>query len=112
MTSMVYVAMAFIVVSIIIFVIALKYLMKGLGVNEEIIREFEWKVINDVVDAAVRYAEQTVKGIKKGTTKKQLAMKLVQTWLADYGINIKEEHADALIESSVYSMNVGEVFYE
>lgn len=113
MTSVVYVALGFILVSIIIFIIALKYLMKGLGFNESTIKEFEWKLINDVVDTAVRMAEQTVKGVRKGKTKKQLVISLVNTWLADYGIVMKEDQIDALIEASVYVMNEeGTVYYE
>lgn len=56
----------------------------------------------DLIDVAVRAAEQTLEG---GKVKKEWVVEFVTRWLIQHGIKISEEQLDKLIEAAVYAMN-------
>lgn len=56
---------------------------------------------------AVRYAEQTIVGDKKGKEKLNAVQTYIDKWLKDKGIKISEKELQVLIESAVYMMNNG-----
>ena len=60
--------------------------------------------ILDMVDVAVRAAEQTIKGAGKGMEKKQEVENIVHAWLLEKGIEITSEQINQLIECAVYQM--------
>ena len=60
--------------------------------------------ILDMVDVAVRAAEQTIKGAGKGMEKKQEVENIVHAWLLEKGIEITPEQINQLIECAVYQM--------
>lgn len=66
--------------------------------------EGEWSAaLLDIIDVAVRAAEQTIEG---GKVKKEWVVAFVTNWLNQNGIKITEDQLDKLIEAAVYSMNV------
>lgn len=65
------------------------------------------KVI-EVVELAVRAAEQVIRDPKSGNIKKARVLKVVRKWLGEHNIDISEDEIDQLIESAVYAMKQGE----
>lgn len=65
------------------------------------------KVI-EVVELAVRAAEQVIRDPKSGQIKKARVLKVVRKWLGEHNIDISEDEIDQLIESAVYAMKQGE----
>jgi len=60
--------------------------------------------ILDMVDVAVRAAEQTIKGAGKGVEKKKEVENIIYAWLMEKGIEITPEQINQLIECAVYQM--------
>lgn len=58
----------------------------------------------DIVNAAVRAAEQTIKGNKMGGVRKAQVITDVTNWLNKYKINITETQLSLLIEAAVNAM--------
>ena len=59
------------------------------------------------METAVKAAEQTIKGDKKGVERKAEVIDLVTAWLVERGINISSEQLDSLIEAAVYGLKEG-----
>lgn len=59
------------------------------------------------VEAAVKAAEQTIKGSGMGSTKKAQVIADVTSWLNTYNIKITETQLSLLIEAAVRTMNMG-----
>ena len=60
--------------------------------------------ILDMVDVAVRAAEQTIKGAGKGVEKKKEVENIIYAWLMEKGIEITPEQINQLIECAVYQL--------
>lgn len=60
--------------------------------------------ILDMVDVAVRAAEQTIKGAGKGIEKKEKVENIIYAWLMERGIEISTEQINQLIECAVYQL--------
>lgn len=60
--------------------------------------------ILDMVDVAVRAAEQTIKGSGKGMEKKKEVENIIYAWLMEKGIEITPEQINQLIECAVYQL--------
>ena len=58
----------------------------------------------EMIEIAVRAAEQVIKGEGQGALKKSEVVKFVSEWLASKGIEIREDQIDQLIEAAVYEM--------
>lgn len=56
----------------------------------------------DMVEIAVRAAEQTIKA--DGAVKKDEVVKFVTEWMIAHGISITQEQLDQLIECAVYNL--------
>lgn len=54
---------------------------------------------------AVKAAEQTIRGEKKGSEKKDEVFKLASDWLTKHKVDIPDSELDSMIESLVYSIN-------
>lgn len=65
------------------------------------------KVI-EVVELAVKAAEQVIRDPKSGNIKKARVLKVVRKWLGEHNIDISEDEIDQLIESAVFQMKQGE----
>lgn len=61
----------------------------------------------DIVEVAVRAAEQTFKASGAGPKKKEEVMTYVADWMAQNGIKIDSYQLDQLIECAVYQMKQG-----
>lgn len=64
------------------------------------------KVI-EVVELAVRAAEQVIRDPKSGQIKKARVLKVVRKWLGEHNIDISEDEIDQFIESAVFAMKQG-----
>lgn len=60
--------------------------------------------ILEMVDVAVRAAEQTIKGAGKGVEKKKEVENIIYAWLMEKGIEITPEQINQLIECAVYQL--------
>ena len=58
----------------------------------------------DMVEIAVRAAEQTIKGSGKGMEKKKEVENIIYAWLMEKGIEITPEQINQLIECAGYQM--------
>jgi LL-H family phage holin len=58
----------------------------------------------DMVEIAVRAAEQTIKA--DGAVKKDEVVKFVTQWMLAHGIAITQEQLDQLIECAVYNLKM------
>lgn len=66
-----------------------------------------YKSLVDMVDVAVRAAEQTFKASGQGALKKEEVMTCVREWMQSHGISISSYQLDQLIECAVYQMKQG-----
>ena len=66
--------------------------------------EYAWIV--NVVEDAVRYVEQITTEDGAGLKKKTMVLEFVQSQLDARGIKISQEQLNALIEATVYGLNV------
>ena len=64
--------------------------------------------ILDMVEVAVRAAEQTIKGAGKGIEKKEKVENIIYAWLMERGIEISTEQINQLIECAVYQLKQGQ----
>lgn len=58
----------------------------------------------EMVEIAVRAAEQTIQGSGQGKYKKEEVISFVSSWMFKHGIIITEEQLDNLIEAAVYQL--------
>ena len=58
----------------------------------------------EMVEVAVRAAEQTFKESGQGAAKKEEVMNFVAEWMQSHGVNISSYQLDNLIEAAVYTM--------
>lgn len=70
-----------------------------------LIKSSDYADIYDIVETAVKAAEQKCTAPKQGKTKKADVYKFVSNWLKNKGIQISEDELDRLIEAAVYTMN-------
>lgn len=72
---------------------------------KSLIKDSEYATIYDIVETAVKAAEQKCKAPKQGKAKKAEVYNYVSRWLDARGIRLTEDDLDRLIEAAVYSMN-------
>ena len=61
--------------------------------------------VQDIIKTAVKAAEQTITGTKKGAIKKENVLAFVTDWLEDKGFNFSSAQLERMIEECVYLMN-------
>lgn len=74
---------------------------------KEKLQDAKYQQLLDMVEVAVRAAEQTIKGSGQGHYKKDEVINYVTAWMLQHGVSITEEQLDLLIEAAVYAMNNG-----
>lgn len=72
----------------------------------EKLKDAKYQDLVEIVEVAVRAAEQTIKGEKMGAVKKDEVIGFVTWWAAVHGVNITEEQLDRLIECVVYNLKM------
>ena len=72
---------------------------------KEKLQDLRYKRLLDMVEVAVRAAEQTIKGSKQGAVKKDEVINFVSLWMMQHGIEVSEEQLDQLIEAAVYGLD-------
>ena len=70
-----------------------------------ILREHDYNFAADIIETAVRAAEQTIVGHGRGDEKFQMVVGFVREQLDRYGVGITEEQIVQLIEAAVQAMN-------
>lgn len=70
-----------------------------------LIKTSDYADIFDIVEVAVKAAEQKCNAPKQGKAKKAEVYSFVSHWLENKGIHLSEDEIDRLIEAAVYSMN-------
>lgn len=83
----------------------LPYIEKKKEEVEAKIRRTKWAWAVDVIDAVVRAVEQTVADDIHGSEKKDIAVRYIEKFFKEYGINLTYTEIDALIEAAVHTMN-------
>lgn len=63
--------------------------------------------VAEVVDVAVRAAEQTIKGIGQGANKKEVVLTFVNRWMDEHGIYMESDQLNQLIECAVWQIKQG-----
>lgn len=71
-----------------------------------LIKTSDYADIYDIVETAVKAAEQKCTTPKQGKAKKADVYSFVSSWLREKGIHISEDELDRLIEAAVYTMNM------
>lgn len=69
---------------------------------KEKLNDSRYNRLLDMVEIAVRAAEQTIKA--DGAVKKDEVVKFVTEWMLAHGIAITQEQLDQLIECAVYNL--------
>ena len=72
---------------------------------KEKLSEAKCQRLLEMVEIAVRAAEQTIKGSGQGAVKKEQVLESVSFWMAQHGVDITSEQLDELIEAVVFNMN-------
>lgn len=70
---------------------------------KEKLNDSRYNRLLDMVEIAVRAAEQTIKA--DGAVKKDEVVKFVTQWMLAHGIAITQEQLDQLIEACVYQLH-------
>lgn len=96
--------MTFIILKIVVSVAAALVTGFVIPLLKEKITDIRYQRLLDMVEVAVRAAEQTI-GDGYGHVKKDEVIKFVTDWMLSHGIKVTEEQLDQLIEAAVYSMN-------
>ena len=73
---------------------------------KEKLQEAKYARLLEMVEVAVRAAEQTIKGSGMGSIKKEEVLKIVTEWMLDHGIHITQEQLDQLVECCVYNLKL------
>ena len=73
---------------------------------KENLNDAKYQRLAEMVDIAVRAAEQTIKGSGQGALKKDEVLKFVGLWMEAHGIDVSEEQLDQLIECAVYNLKM------
>ncbi|MCM1089134.1 MAG: phage holin [Muribaculaceae bacterium] len=90
-------------VIIISVMVAMRYLVPWMKEHTELAKN---QMVQDIVRAAVQYAEQIFKKEPgAGADKKAVVTEFLKKLLLAKNISISDEQLDALIESAVYAMN-------
>lgn len=72
---------------------------------KEKLNESKYQRLLEMVETAVRAAEQTIKGSGQGAIKKEQVLESVSIWMLQHGVDITSEQLDELIEAVVFNMN-------
>lgn len=72
---------------------------------KQLIKNSEYSDVYDLIEIAVRAAEQKCKTPKQGRSKKAEVYTFISHWLDSKGIRLTEDEIDRMIEAAVYSMN-------
>ena len=96
--------MTFIILKIVVSVSAALISAFVIPLLREKITDIRYKRLLDMVEVAVRAAEQTM-GECHGYIKKDEVIRYVTDWMASHNVKITEEKLDQLIEAAVYIMN-------
>lgn len=64
----------------------------------------QYTYLLEVVDTAVRAAEQTIKTEKSGAVKKEKVIQFVTDWMNNHNVKITQEQLSEIIEWAVYTM--------
>lgn len=76
---------------------------------KSLIHESKYAELIEVIAAAVRAAEDTIVGSKKGKIKEADVVAFVSHWLAKKNLHITEDELIRLIRAAVHDMNNSEV---
>lgn len=71
------------------------------------LKDDKYAKLLEMIDIAVRAAEQTTKGLKMGPVKKEEVMTFMTEWANNVGISITQDQLSQLIEAAVFEMNEG-----
>ena len=66
--------------------------------------DVKYQKLLDMVEVAVRAAEQTIKGSGQGAAKKEEVIKFVTDWMMEHGVTITYDQLEQLIEAAVFNM--------
>lgn len=61
----------------------------------------------DMVEIAVKAAEQTIKGKGEGELKKAEVVAFVSDWMKEHGVKISQDELNQVIECAVFQMKQG-----
>lgn len=66
--------------------------------------DVKYQKLLDMVEVAVRAAEQTIKGSGQGAAKKEEVITFVTDWMREHGVTITYDQLEQLIEAAVFNM--------
>lgn len=73
---------------------------------KEKLNDSKYQKLLDIVEIAVRAAEQTIQGSGQGAVKKDEVLNFVSEWMMIHGIDINPDQLDQLIEAAVYNLKL------
>lgn len=73
---------------------------------KERLHDAKYQRLLEIVEVAVRAAEQTIKGSGQGAIKKDAVINFVSEWMMLHGIEISKDQLDQLIEACVYQLKL------
>ena len=95
----------FVILKIVISVVAALLSAFVIPLLKEKLTDIKYQRLLEMVEIAVRAAEQTIKGSGQGKYKKEDVINYVTSYMLQHGIMITEDQLDELIEAAVYNMN-------
>lgn len=69
------------------------------------LKKDKYEKLLEIIEVAVKAAEQTIKGSGMGKIKKENVIDFVSIWMLENGINISQEQLSQLIEAAVFQLN-------
>ena len=67
-------------------------------------QDSRYAAVIDMIELAVRAAEQTIREPGQGKAKKEEVIRFISDWMTKNGIQIDDSEIDQLIESCVYQL--------
>lgn len=72
----------------------------------EKLQDAKYARLLEMVEVAVRAAEQTIKGSGMGAVKKEQVIEFVTKWMYEHGVNITQDQLNQLVEACVYQLHL------
>lgn len=97
---------AFLVLKIVVSICSALITLYAVPYLYELQKDTRYKQLFELIDVAVKAAEQTIKGEKMGADKKTRVMDSMREYVHENHLSISDKNLSDLIESAVYELKV------
>ena len=97
---------SFLILKIVVSICAMLITIYAVPYLHELQKDARYSQLFELIEAAVRAAEQTIRGVGMGTVKKEHVMNLIKGIAAEHHITVTDEQLSEIVEAAVYQMKL------